>query len=170
MIDYIKRDRALPIKFEVDFADVRLDLSGNLAVPIKQGPFDMDLSLSGDNLTTFNESLGLDFPPLGPYRVEGHYATSDRGYTLTDLVLAVGESELNGDFDLDNTQTLPRLEVRLTTPRLQLNDFNCRRLVPGGREILTTKKWLPSLLEKEIPQVGEIAPVEISLPAVHGGT
>ena len=34
----------------------------------------MDLSLSGDNLTTFNESLGMDLPPLGPYRVEGRYA------------------------------------------------------------------------------------------------
>jgi hypothetical protein len=124
LIDYIKRDRALPIKFEVDFADVRLDLTGNLRVPIQSGPFDMDLNLQGDNLTTFNEILDLDLPPLGPYRVKGHYAAGESGYKLTDLVLAVGESELNGDLNFDTSQTPPRLDVALTTPRLQLNDFN----------------------------------------------
>ena len=135
LIDYIKRDRALPIKFEVGFADVKLDLTGSLTVPIQQGPFNMDLSLSGDNLTTFNESLDLDLPPLGPYRVKAKYAADTMGYKLTDMVLAVGESELNGELSFDKTQTPPRLDVALATPRLQLDDFSFEGWSAEGGEV-----------------------------------
>jgi len=139
LIDYIKGDRALPIKFGVDFADVRLDLSGNVTVPIRQGPFDMDLKLRGENLTTFNETLGFDLPPLGPYRVEGRYAADDAGFKLTDSVLVVGESELHGNLDVDTSQTPPRLDVALTTPRLQLNDFNFEGWSAEGGEVVEPK-------------------------------
>lgn len=124
LIDYVKRDQALPIEVDVGFEDVKLELTGSLTVPIQQGPFNMDLSLSGDTLTTFNESLALDLPPLGPYRVSGKYASDETGIELTDLLLTVGESELRGKLNFDRTRTPPRLDVALKTPRLQLDDFD----------------------------------------------
>ena len=132
LIEYVNPENALPHNIELSLPDTSVKLTGNLDVPLGQKTFDMTLDLAGQSLTTFNEQLGLDLPPLGPYHVSGHYLHKTDGYTLQDLRIEVGSSRLEGAFDFTRGAQRPELKIDLHAKSLQLDDFDLQGWSPEG--------------------------------------
>ena len=130
LIEYVNPKHALPHSIELSLPDTSVKLTGNLDVPLGQKTFDMTLELEGQNLTTFNEQLDLDLPPLGPYHVSGHYKRKADGYALQDLRVEVGESQLAGSLDFTQSAERPVLKVNLHATSLQLDDFDLQGWSP----------------------------------------
>jgi uncharacterized protein involved in outer membrane biogenesis len=64
------------------------------------------------------------------------------GYEVRRLALRVGESRLSGRGTLDVTGARPRLDLRVTAPRIQLDDFELPRGEAAGQTEQTTPEAL----------------------------
>jgi len=94
----------------------------------QMGPFqfralDLDVELKGERLDRFNRIAGFGLPPLGPYHLGGALVLRDGRYTISDLVLSVASSRLTGKMSWDHLGKLPRIDVSLRAPNIQLADF-----------------------------------------------
>ena len=74
----------------------------------------------------------VDLPPWGPYDLEGTVEAFEGGLYKADIAVRVGESRLEGIFE-GRTTTPPRIEVKLSAPSVQLDDFRTEgwKLVAG---------------------------------------
>ena len=92
--------------------------------------FDLVLSLRGERLVDWRPLFGAGLPALGAHRLSAKLAGTTERIGVDDLALEVGESRLAGRLDLTLTGDRPRLEAELSSPRLDLADFQA----PGEAE------------------------------------
>jgi len=77
----------------------------------------------GPRLDTLDRLVHVSLPPWGPWSAAGRFRMGARGYAVEDLKLQVGSSRLHGRGTLDTTQGRPKLDVALSAPLVQLDDF-----------------------------------------------
>jgi uncharacterized protein involved in outer membrane biogenesis len=146
---------ALPFRVNVEAAEARLGLSGNLPLPVSQRALNLEMSLEGERLDSLNELLEIELPALGPYTFGGRFRLRDEGYRLSDLEVRVGESLLTGTLSLETTGVRPRLNVDLTTSTLQINDFDLGDWSPVERNAAdpnTAREIELRLERRELPE------------------
>ncbi|HEX7812509.1 MAG TPA: AsmA family protein [Burkholderiales bacterium] len=112
----------MPFIFEAEAAQTRVKLAGAIARPLGS-EIELGLEMNGPRFDSLNKLVRASLPPWGPWSASGVFRMSSRGYEVPNLKLQVGESVLNGDGRLDTTGTRPRLDVSLTAPNVQLDDF-----------------------------------------------
>jgi uncharacterized protein involved in outer membrane biogenesis len=117
-------DPRLPLSFTLDAqaAESRVKLSGNIARPIGS-EVELGLDARGGRVDTLNKLVRASLPPWGPWSATGRFRMSPRGYEVNELRLQVGESILNGQGRIDTESGRPRIEIALTAPVIQLDDF-----------------------------------------------
>lgn len=120
----------LPLRLHIQAAGASLAVDGRLALPVDSGESSFDFSLQGHRLDSLEKLLLVNLPPLGPYSLGGRLALSSAGYRLRDLKVRLGQSDLSGQASLTDQEPRPRLEIRLATDTLQINDI----LPPGRKE------------------------------------
>lgn len=135
-------DTARPVtfRFGAEAAQTRLALSGSIARPLGEGDVELDLDAGGPAFDTLDRLTRTDLPPWGPWRLAGRLRMGASGYEVPNLTVQVGSSRLEGRGRLDTTAVPPRIQVALTAPRIQLDDF-------------PLKEWSP--VEKKPPKPGE---------------
>ncbi len=127
------RDK-LPLSFTVDAAGAHLELNGEIALPAERQELSFRAKLTGERLDSLDELTDVSLPPLGPYAVGGQFSVRKGGYYLSDLDVRVGESDLKGDLSLEMTGVRPRVDVKLTTSSLQIDDFDVEDWSPVESE------------------------------------
>jgi uncharacterized protein involved in outer membrane biogenesis len=70
-----------------------------------------------------NKLARVELPPWGPWEIKGKFRAWKSGYEIPNMRLQVGDSTLNGHGSLTTTGVRPRLDLDLTAPQIQLNDF-----------------------------------------------
>ncbi len=123
----------MPFKLEAEAAQTRVGLSGTIARPIGS-EIELALEMQGSRLDSLNKLARASLPPWGPWSASGKFRMSPRGYEVPDLKLQVGESLLNGDGRLDTTGVRPRLDVSLSAPNVQLDDFKLGDWSPAEKK------------------------------------
>ena len=76
--------------------------------------------------------LEASLPPWGPYALTARLRFPKRGYEVSTMRLALGESVLDGKGSLDTARTPPKLDVSLAAERIQLDDFPVGDWSPFG--------------------------------------
>ena len=100
-----------------------MELDAAVDLPIERSSLSLDMALAGERLSGLDDLLDVSLPPWGPYSLKGEFDFQATGYELSDLHLQVGASDLQGDLTLEMAGARPRMEVELTTSRLQIDDF-----------------------------------------------
>ena len=113
----------MPFALSAEAAGAQLDLKGRVALPITSRSGELQLLVKGERLDSMNKLARVELPPWGPWSFGGSFRASPRGYEVPDLQVRMGSSSLNGHGKLDGAGERPRLDVALTAPRVQLNDF-----------------------------------------------
>lgn len=113
----------IPIKLTVEATNTIIKLSGNIARPLAQADIELALDMHGARFDNLNSLVRASLPPWGPWSAAGNFRMSAQGYEVADLMLRVGDSTLTGQGELDTTTVRPRLDVALTAPNIQLDDF-----------------------------------------------
>ncbi len=115
---------AMPLPFTLNAtgAEASVTLSGSIARPIGS---DVRLALqaNGRRFDTLNKLARTELPPWGPWSAAGKFRMSPAGYEIDDLRLQVGASVLNGEGRLETASGRPRVNVALSAPIIQLDDF-----------------------------------------------
>jgi len=113
-------------------ADTELRLDGKLTRKSKQEVIEVQLrtELSGKRMNSLNDILGLNLPPLGPYRVEGSLTSGKQNTRLHDMLLQIGDSVLKGEINIATTTNESgelnypvKVTTRLDAQSIQLANF-----------------------------------------------
>lgn len=112
----------LSFKLNAEAADSGVTLSGLIARPIGS-ELDLALDARGKRFDSLDKLVRASLPPWGPWSAAGRFRMSLRGYEVKDLRLQVGESVLDGSGRLDTDSGRPAIDIALTAPIIQLDDF-----------------------------------------------
>ena len=113
----------VPINILAEAAGVKLELSTAVDLPIEDRDVEFTMLLGGDRLNSINSFAEVDLPPYGPYELGGRFLLKKSGYYLNDLKVRVNQSHMTGKMSLVTQKQPPFLDIDLTTPTLQINDF-----------------------------------------------
>ncbi len=121
----------LPLHFTLgaQAAQTRVKLTGSIARPIGQ-EVELALDSSGARFNHLDKITRTSLPPWGPWSATGQFRMSPRGYEVNDLRLQVGASVLAGQGRLDTAGGRPRIDIGLTAPIIQLDDFKLGEWTP----------------------------------------
>jgi AsmA family protein len=122
-VDLINPNLSLPFSFEAHTSSTKIKLTGDLIRPFNQQNLSLSLDMSGSRLDNLNALAQTSLPPWGPWSALGTFSMSEKGYEISSLNLQVGSSQLFGHGKLDMTTLPPRLNIDLTAPTIQLDDF-----------------------------------------------
>jgi uncharacterized protein involved in outer membrane biogenesis len=123
LADFGPAAKFAPFSATAEAAGARLALDGRVALPVSQATAVLKLDLSGAKLDSLNALAGTQLPPWGPWSVSGPVRVTPTAYEVPDLDVRVGSSRLGGRARIDLARERPRLEMRVTAPRVQLDDF-----------------------------------------------
>lgn len=111
------------MRAHLTLADSALDVDGRLDLNPEKSKLDLDLSLSGQDLSTLSFWAGLDLPPVKEYQVRGKLGLTEGLATLHDLILRSKRSSLAGTIEIGKKGERPALRAALHSPKIQLDDF-----------------------------------------------
>ena len=116
---------ALPVPFEfvAHTSGASITVSGAVDRPFSDKQIEFALDMEGSRFDTLNSLTHTSLPPWGPWSASGKFHISRSGYEMPSLLLQVGASRLTGHGKLDTTLAPPRIDVALTAPNIQLDDF-----------------------------------------------
>jgi uncharacterized protein involved in outer membrane biogenesis len=123
LADFMQASR-VPFSLAVDAAGTHVELAGSAALPITQQEAQLEMTARGAKFDSLNQLARVQLPPWGPWEMKGKFRAWKAGYEIPDMRLQVGESTLAGHGSLTTTGVRPRLDLDLTAPQVQLNDFS----------------------------------------------
>ena len=121
--DLVDPLRRLPFELTLDAAKTHLQLSGTVDRDIEARDLELSLLLRGERFDALDPLLHVAMPPWGPWSATGRFRMNARGYAVEAMKLQVGSSSLTGGGSLDTRRGLSRLDINLSAPLIQLDDF-----------------------------------------------
>lgn len=113
----------IPFEAELNAASTRLQLSGTIARELDRPDLELAMRIQGARLDNLNALLRVSLPPWGPWSAAGQFRVSPAGYEVQSMRVQIGTSLLTGHGKLDTTAKQPLLDIALTAPLIQLDDF-----------------------------------------------
>jgi uncharacterized protein involved in outer membrane biogenesis len=123
LADFGPAAKFAPFSATAEAAGARLALDGRAALPVSQATAVLKFDLSGAKLDSLNGLARTELPPWGPWSISGPVRVTPTAYEVPDLDVRVGSSRLGGQAKIDLAREKPRLEMKVTAPRVQLDDF-----------------------------------------------
>jgi hypothetical protein len=121
--DLINPNLPIPFKFLASTSGAAIQLSGDVDRPFANKDIELRLDMSGSRLDNLNSLAHTSLPPWGPWTATGKFHMSSAGYEVSSLLLQMGSSQLFGQGKVDTKAVPPRIDVALTAPTIQLDDF-----------------------------------------------
>ncbi len=121
--DLLDPTRRVPFDLTLAAADSRLSLSGTLDRTLGTRDLELQMKASGDRLDKLDRLARIALPPWGPWSLNSRLRVSLQGYALQSMTLTLGSSTLHGEGMLDTSASVPKIDVRLKSPQIQLDDF-----------------------------------------------
>jgi uncharacterized protein involved in outer membrane biogenesis len=81
------------------------------------------LEVRGRTATELRALLAIPLPTVGSYGVDADLTWRDQGVEAKKIALTLEQSRADGNFTLDWRGARPRLDLRLTSPRLRIEDI-----------------------------------------------
>ena len=108
----------------LDIAKTRFEFVG-LSEALRGGRgTELKLSVSGSDLSSLNDLLRLDLPPLQDYYLRADLRSEPGRLELKSLNTGVGDSSLQGSMLIDRSAAVPFATLDLSSERIQLTDFD----------------------------------------------
>ncbi len=134
LISYVTNPNEIPLNIHAVLADTHVDFSTRVALPISSRNLELTLQVSGNRLNDLDDLLRLDLPPIGPVMVDTRLKIAEDIYDIYRLNIEVGESRLTGSMKLETSGATPRLDVKLVSDLIQIDDFSALRQKETGNQ------------------------------------
>ncbi len=120
--DFLVQNRSwLEIAAEIEKTNLTFRGDVNLAKAHQELLF--EAAVSGQNLSSLNNLLKVDLPPLIDYGVETRLQIRKNFLKMNSLKVKTGSSALEGDALITRTSDKIEAELNLHSPIIQINDF-----------------------------------------------
>jgi AsmA family protein len=122
----------VPFQFVARTSGASITVSGAVDRPFSGRQVEFALDMAGSRFDTLDALTHTSLPPWGPWSASGKFRISRNGYEMPSLLLQVGASRLTGNGKIDTTVTPPGIDIALTAPSIQLDDFRFGDWSPEG--------------------------------------
>ncbi len=122
-----------PIDLDVAYGSTKLVAKGTVQDPFQWTGADVDLTLSGPNLSEIYPLLGIPGPPTPPYRIAGKLEREPGKWKFVRTTWRVGDSDLSGDVVIDETKKPEFLTAKLVSNNLAFKDLAPLVGAPPGK-------------------------------------
>ena len=116
-------ERPYPLDLDVSFGGTKLKMKGTVQDPFKWTGANVDLALSGPNLSEIYPLLGIPGPPTPPYTITGKLERGPGLWKFVQSKWRVGESDLTGEVTVDEGRKPPFLTAKLVSQKLVFEDL-----------------------------------------------
>jgi uncharacterized protein involved in outer membrane biogenesis len=112
-----------PIDLNIAYGGTKLVAKGTVQDPFQWTGANVDLTLSGPNLSEIYPLLGIPGPPTPPYRISGKLEREPGKWKFVKTTWRVGDSDLSGDVIIDETKKPEFLTAKLVSNNLAFKDL-----------------------------------------------
>jgi len=112
------------LEAEFDIAATRLVFSGRSDALRANRTSSLKFAINGANLSSLNQLLRLDLPPIQDYGVTADLLLTPLKFELSALEAVVKDSKLKGTAVIDRRGEHPIARINLTADTIQLQDFD----------------------------------------------
>ena len=116
-------DQLYPLDLNVSFGATKLKMKGTVQDPFKWTGANVDLTLSGPNLSDIYPLLGIPGPPTPPYTIAGKLERETGLWKFVQSKWRVGESDLTGEVAIDERRKPAFLTAKLMSQKLVFEDL-----------------------------------------------
>jgi uncharacterized protein involved in outer membrane biogenesis len=116
-------EKPYPVDLDVGYGATKLTVKGSIQDPFQYKGADLQLSLSGPDLSDIFPLLGIPGPPTPPYRISGKLHREPDIWRVTDVAWHAGNSDLSGDVAVDQQSKPSRLIAHLFSQHLAFADL-----------------------------------------------
>ncbi len=116
-------EQPYPLDLDVSFGGTKLKMKGTVQDPFKWTGANVDLTLSGPNLSEIYPLLGIPGPPTPPYTITGKLERGPGLWKFVQSKWRVGESDLTGEVTVDEGRNPPFLTAKLVSQKLVFEDL-----------------------------------------------
>jgi uncharacterized protein involved in outer membrane biogenesis len=116
-------EQPYPLDLNVAFGGTKLKMKGTVHDPFKWTGANVELTLSGPNLSEIYPLLGIPGPPTPPYTITGKLDREGTLWKFTQSKWRVGESDLTGEVTVDERRKPRFLTARLVSQKLVFEDL-----------------------------------------------
>jgi uncharacterized protein involved in outer membrane biogenesis len=115
-----------PIDMSANVAGMSVQLTplSDVDTSTSKTQLDYALSVKGNSFADLNAIAGMALPPLGPYSISGRFTVADDRYSVSDVALRLGNSDLNGSVEVDLSGDALALAIDFSADTLRLADFD----------------------------------------------
>lgn len=128
-------DKPYPIELTAQSGDTHVHLAGTIDHPDQFSGADLRLQLQGQDLADLYKLFKLPLQPSPPYTLRGHldYDSNGKHIRFTNFAGRVGESDLEGDFDVHRVGERPLVTADLKSHNVRMADLGGFIGAPPGR-------------------------------------
>ncbi len=116
-------EQPYPLDLNVSFGGTKLKAKGTVQDPFKWTGANVDLTLSGPNLSDIYPLLGIPGPPTPPYTITGKLDREPGMWKFVQSKWRVGESDLTGEVTIDERKKPEFLTAKLVSQKLVFEDL-----------------------------------------------
>jgi len=116
-------DPTIGLNLKAKLGQTHVTARGSIRDPARLQAVDLAIDLGGNDLQDLYTITHLPFPSTPAYRINGRLAFKDKVWSLRGFRGEVGQSDLSGDFIVDQTGDRPLMRAELTSQRLDMRDL-----------------------------------------------
>ncbi len=135
----LKSKEKWPFKLEAQAVKTKVTAEGSIKDLIAARGIDLKLDVEGEDLAQFEKFTGAPLPVKGPFRLSGHAVSpSDNEVRVSDLLIVLGESQIQGTVQVTRTAKRPLIDAKLTSKKLDLRPIMAEKKGSGDTQKQTT--------------------------------
>lgn len=149
-------EQPYPVNLDIVFGATKLRAKGTVQDPFKWTGANVDLTLSGPNMSDIYPLLGIPGPPTPPYTVTGKLEREPGVWKFVQSKWRVGESDLTGEVTIDERKKPEFLTAKLVSQKLVFEDLAPLIGLPPARKTNVSAKQAQS--QQQLEATGDLFP------------
>ncbi len=120
ILNSLEQNVPWPVMLKLRSAYLTASVNGTVAQPASFKGVALDIAIEGQRLEKLEPLVQTPLPVIGSYRLTASLADLDAGYSLSELALQLGKSDLRGEISLLTGGPKPRIAARLASTSVHL--------------------------------------------------
>ena len=135
----LKSKEKWPLKLEARAVKTKVSVEGSIQDLMNARGIDLKVNVEGEDLAQFEKFTGEPLPVKGPFRFSANVVSpSEKEVQVSDLMVVLGESQIQGTVNVTRAAKRPRIDAKLTSKKLDLRPIMAEKKASGGTQKQTT--------------------------------
>ena len=123
-INQLIANKNYPVDLEINTSDAKIGLHGQVAKPMEGKGLDLELGFNVASLSKLSKLAETELPALGPISLTGKVSDGESSYSIKNMKLQAGKTDLSGDLTANLAGKRPALSANLSSNSIDLVELS----------------------------------------------